>query len=524
MAIPKEPRQLMINIMYLVLTALLALNVSAEIFNAFKMVDKGLVESNKALDAQIEAVQQSVEEGSKKKADFAKYAERMDPLHEITTGLVSYIDDMVNTLIDQSGNNNGTVDEGDYVVKGSKRDLRGKKNKDVTTRMLINNGEGEVLKQKILDAQEAYLALLDTVDQAAFAANEMALKIDDDSWKNSKDKNSWSEYNFKQMPLQACLPIFTKFKNDAKATEAAILNHYNDIVGGKDVVLDKFQVFSSPKKAYVIKGETYETEISLGASASAESNTGVEISVNGRALEVNEEGSAKWTASATDVGLKKYTAQVKVTNPVTGEIQEFDRQFEFEVGERSCNVAAKKMNVFYIGVDNPVSVTAAGIPSAQMQVSATGSGIKMTKAGGPDYNVTVSTPGTSTITVSGGGLQPTPFEFRVKRIPDPVARLGNVKDKNIANGVFKAQRGIVAHLDNFDFEARCNIMGFQLVRIAKRQDPEIALNQGGSFGGDAAGLVNKAKPGDKFFVENVKAKCPGDAAGRSINDLVFNIK
>ena len=524
MAIPKEPRQLMINIMYLVLTALLALNVSAEIFNAFKMVDKGLVESNKVLDSQIAAVAESVKEGSKKKADFAKYSERIGPLGDITKDLVTYIDDMVNFLIDESGNKNGTVDEGDYVVKGSKTDLRGKKNKDVTTRLLINEGEGEKLKQKILDAQAAYLALVDTVDQAEFATNKLALKIDDESWTHSKDKNSWSEFNFKQMPLQACLPIFTKFKNDAKSTEAAILNYYNDIVGGKDVVLDKFQVFSSPKKAYVIKGETYETEISLGASASAESNTGVEISVNGRQLSVNEDGSAKWTAGASDVGLKKYTAAVKVTNPVTGEIQEFQKQFEFEVGERSCNVAAKKMNVFYIGVDNPVSVTAAGIPSAQMQVSAAGSGIKMTKTGGPDYNVVVSTPGESTITVSGGGLAPTPFKFRVKRIPDPVARLGNLKDKNIANGIFKAQRGLVAHLDNFDFEARCNIMGFQLVRIAKRQDPELALNRGGSFNGDAASLVAKAKPGDKFFVENVKAKCPGDAAGRAINDLVFNIK
>ena len=82
----------------------------------------------------------------------------------------------------------------------------------------------------------------------------------------------------------------------------------------------------------------------------------------------------------------------------------------------------------------------------------------------------------------------------------------------------------MAHLDNFDFEARCNIMGFQLVRIAKRQDPEIALNRGGGFNGDAAALVNKAKPGDRYFMENVKAKCPGDVAGRNINDLVFTIK
>ena len=523
MAIPKQPRQLMINIMYLVLTALLALNVSAEIFNAFKMVDKGLKESNAALDQQITAVRESVKEGAKKKADYAKYSERVAPLGEVTKGLTSYIDDLVNQLIDESGNMNGTVDEGDYVVKGSKRDLKGKKNKDVTTRRLINDGIGEELKQKILDAQKAYLALVDTADQASMAS-KIALKIDDESWKASKDKNSWAEFNFKQMPLQACLPIFTKFKNDAKSTEASVLNYYNDIVGGKDVVLDKFQVFSSPKKAYVIKGETYETEISLGASASAESNTGVAISVGGRSLNVSEEGSAKWSAAATSVGVKQYTAKVSVTNPVTGEVQEFSKTFEYEVGERSCNVAADKMNVFYIGVDNPVSVSAAGVSSNDLKVSATGGGINMARAAGGKYNVTVKKPGAATITVSGGGLTPTNFEFRVKRIPDPVAKLSKERGGSIASGVFKAQAGVIAALDNFDFDAKCNIMGFQLVRIAKRQDPEIAINRGGRFGGDAASLMTKAKPGDKYFFENVKAKCPGDAAGRSINDMIFNIK
>ena len=94
----------------------------------------------------------------------------------------------------------------------------------------------------------------------------------------------------------------------------------------------------------------------------------------------------------------------------------------------------------------------------------------------------------------------------------------------MGNGTFKAQRGVIAALDNFDFDARCNIMGFNLVRVAKRQDPEMAVNRGGTYGGEAKALVNKAKPGDKYFFENVKAKCPGDPAGRKINDMVFNIK
>lgn len=523
MAIPKQPRQLMINIMYLVLTALLALNVSAEIFNAFKMVDKGLKESNAALDQQIQQVQNQVEKTSTKREEFAKYAENLDPLSKVTSDLTNYIDDMVNTLIDEAGNDDGKVNEEDYVVKGSKRDLKGKKNKDVTTRMLINEGKGAELKQKILEAQAAYIELVDSNRREEFMS-ELALKIDDESWKLSKDKNSWAEFNFKQMPLQACLPIFTKFKNDAKATEVAILNQYASIIGGEDVVFDKFQVFSSPTKAYIIKGEKFETKISLGAATGKSSKTDIDIAVNGSNLTVGEDGSATWTTVPSSTGIKTYNAKVVITNPVTGEETIVTEKFEFEVGERSCNVSAEKMNVFYIGVDNPVAVSAAGVSSNDLKVSATGSGINLSKKSAGKYNATVQKPGETNITVSGGGLQPTKFTFRVKRIPDPVAKLSKYKGGPIASGIFKAQQGVIPVLENFDFDAKCNIMGFQLVRIAKRQDAEIALNRGNRFQGDAAGLVSKAKPGDRYFFENVKAKCPGDAAGRPINDMVFTIK
>ena len=89
---------------------------------------------------------------------------------------------------------------------------------------------------------------------------------------------------------------------------------------------------------------------------------------------------------------------------------------------------------------------------------------------------------------------------------------------------FKAQGGVRADLENFDFDARCEISGFRLVRVPKRQDPEFAVNPGGKFKADARRLMDKAKAGDRFFFENVKCKCPGDRASRKTNELVFTIK
>jgi hypothetical protein len=94
----------------------------------------------------------------------------------------------------------------------------------------------------------------------------------------------------------------------------------------------------------------------------------------------------------------------------------------------------------------------------------------------------------------------------------------------MGNGEFKAQQGVGAFLDNFDFDARCEIQGYNLVYVPKRQDPVESVNPGARYNAKSRRLVNQAKPGDIYYFENVKARCPGDRAGRNINSMVFKIK
>jgi hypothetical protein len=194
------------------------------------------------------------------------------------------------------------------------------------------------------------------------------------------------------------------------------------------------------------------------------------------------------------------------------------------VGERSVAISADKMNVFYIGVDNPISVSAAGISSNELKVNINGGGGALTKTGTNTWNIRVATQTNDCdITVSGGGLNASK-KFRVKRIPDPIAKLGNKTGGEMGNGEFKVQPGLIAFLENFDFDARCEIQGFVLVKQSKKEDPVEAVNPGGRFDSRALNLVQQAKPGDIFYFDNVKARCPGDNAGRTINQLVFKIR
>ncbi|MEP6794736.1 MAG: GldM family protein [Saprospiraceae bacterium] len=521
MSIPKEPRQIMINIMYLVLTALLALNVSAEIFNAFKVVDKSMVKSNDALNEANNKMPDAIKAGAKKRESLAKYAERVDPTRQISTEFDGYIQHIIDTMINITGGYMVDPETGQPTDK-----LKGEKEKNVTTRLLVDKGVGEQIKAKILDYRQKYLALFDTTDVVKYG-DDISLSVDDVTWKTKK-KKSWAEMNFNHMPLQAAIPILRKFQNDNRNSEATVLNYLANQVGTTtDVVLDKFAVVSAANKSYVIKGDTYEADIYLSAFAGADSKTGISITVDGRSLPVDAEGIAKYSASASTVGIKKYSANVNVTNPVTGETQSFKKEFEYEVGERSVSVSATKMNVFYMGVPNPVEVSAAGVPSNQVQVNMSGGGGgSISRNGDGTFTVTVTSQTKKDefayINVSAPGLT-AQKAFRTKRIPDPVAKLSSSPGGAMSSGEFKAQRGLFAILENFDFDAKCEIIGYQLVRVPRRQDPQPATNRGGPYGADAKGIVDQAKAGDTYYFEDVKAKCPGDATGRNINQLVFKI-
>jgi len=542
MSIPKEPRQLMINLMYLVLTALLALNVSAEVMNAFFTLDDGNKESIKIINSQLDQTVKGLKSllSDESKAKYKAIEPAVDKVRAEVSTFSTYVDGIRDQLIDAGGNKNGAVDEGDYTDNYGKIVPKGKKNKDVTTHLLVEKGLGEELKGKILEVQkqmiDTYTQLLtengenfglkpaEIENRIQNIANNMPLKIDDETWKTSKDKKSWADFKFRQMPIAAVLPLLSKIESDAKSSEASLVNNMSELAGGRVVEFDAFFPVVQAEKSYVIKGDPFKAKISVGTYSSSLNPSDIGIFVNGSKLPVNDEGIAEYTAGTNQVGQKTLQLRAEVVNPLTGEKSDGDATYTYEVGERSVAISADKMNVFYIGVKNPISVSAAGVSSNKLTVNISGGGGKMTNTGSNSWDIEVTKPTDDCkINVTGGGMNANKV-FRVKRIPDPVARLGNKDDGSMGNGEFKVQQGLIPWLDNFDFDAKCNIQGFVLVKVAKRSDPVEATVAGGTFKGKSKSLIGSAKPGDTYYFQNVKARCPGDVAGRKINSLVFRIK
>ncbi len=525
MSIPKEPRQLMINIMYLVLTAMLALNVSAKIINAFFVIDKGIKNSNSVMDKSADSLMSQLEKNvDQDKTRYGKIESTAKEVQRISKEFNQFVESLREKMVTETG---GYFPENDAHHAGYPK---GYKNKDVTTRFLVNQGNGNKLEAKINSTREQILELVGrlkgtpgTQINTATIATELepaiTLRVSDKDWSKEGGVKDWATYTFKQMPLAAVFPLLTKIQNDMKSSEAATLNYLSKQIGATAFKVDNFIPISSAKKSYVITGEPYEADISVGATSKSVSEN-MSITVDGSALRVVE-GVAKFTRTASATGVQSYNVVASLLNPSTGERQSFTKKFEYEVGRRSVAVSADKMNVFYMGVQNPVSVVAAGVSSNELRVS--GSGISLSGSGGK-YMVTASAPGRATITVSAGSLRQS-FEFRVKPIPDPVAKIGASTGGPMGNGELRANGGVLAVLENFDFEARCEIAGFNMIYVPKRQDPIEIPNPGPRFTGAAANAVAQAKPGDQYQFQNIRAKCPGDGGStRKINSIAITIR
>ena len=505
MSIPKEPRQLMVNLMYLVLTVMLALNVSAEVLNAFLSMDKSIGESSRIVGDSNAQLFGAIEQQAEAYSQFAPMKTKANEVQILVKAFYEYVGSLKTELIETSGG----LDENDEPVS--------KKRKEPTTRLFVNEGRGDELESKIVEIRKRLLDLVEDGNEKALLEKILPLELD--PIPEDSDKKNWAQFTFQQMPVAAVLPILSKFQNDAKIAESAVLSYFYNKVKGEEFVFDDYQAVISADKSYVIKGESLSSEIFLSAFSTTADN--VTIKVNGREIDVRD-GKALFNIRPNEIGSQSFLAEVSMTNPISGEVKTYTKRFNYEVGERSVTAAADKMNVFYLGVDNPFSVSAAGVASKDVTVSS--NDVRMEKIRNGKFNVKPKRTGIAKITVSGGGLEPTTFEYRVKKIPDPVIRLGRKGQTSMKPNEIRAFEGLVALLENFDFEARCNVVGFEVTRLPRKGDAAVVRNQGGKFKSEAKNLIKKAKFGDTYFFDQIRVRCPGDEVTRKINGLSIKIQ
>jgi gliding motility-associated protein GldM len=498
MSLPKEPRQKMINMMYLVLTALLALNVSAEILNAFKIVDTSLQSSNKNITAANDIMYKDLTAKLSDPQVMAN-AKIWQPVamevQKLSKEMYDAIEAYKVSLKNEAGAKNG-----DSTFKVD--DL------DAGVRLFINKGEGKKLYDKLAAYRKALLAL--GPDKEIENNFKQFLSLEQPK-QNEKD---WTYTNFHMVPTVAGLTILTKLQADVKNSENQIVTYCESKLGQVKVKFDTYATIVGQNTEYTMPGGQITIRGGVGAFSKSSQP---KVSIGGVSANLTPDGFAEATIPAGGVG--PHSAMVSVTYTTQdGQTKTEQKEVKWVVGQPgTSSVSADLMNALYIGVPNPITVGSSSgwdkttVSFGDLSASKTGEGKFTVTPGGSPRNINITV--TSDKNTSS-------FPYRVLFLPPATAYIGGKKDGGTISSAFlKAQGGIVATLENTPFNATYYITSYK-VWVNGKNGYQEAQNIGNRWSGAAAALINGAAPGAAVGFENIKAKGPD---GRDINVANPNI-
>ena len=504
MAGGQSPRQKMINLMYLVFIAMLALNMSKEVLSAFGLLNEKIDGANVATAQRNTAFMEGL---ATKAADepeqYAAVKENADKISAASKELDAYLATIKSDML------TGIEDPTDYEVmdKTDYLDQKWFKGGDVSE-------EGQAFVAKI----EAYRTkMMNILPDSAYPEIRKAIasnfKTDPVTDSDGVEK-SWLAYNYEGFPMVASLTKLTQIQADVNTTQGEVLQK---MLAGKQADALSFSNYNTfldvPKSAYY-PGEKFEGAILLGRTDASTQPKRVELTLDGRKLTENqykiEGGRVVLNISSGGAGDHKIGGSLfygeggdEIEVPV-------EAGFATITKPNSAVIAADKMNVVYRGVTNPMTVSIPGIPDNK--VSASGSGLS--KVSGSKYNMKPGSGREVTITASGtlpdGKKISTPATFRIKDIPRPT---GAIRGETGDGGCVRMQRqglersSVSAKLEDFDFDLNLNVTGFSF-KVSGQPTVKVS---GRKLNAQASGALKRAKRGETVQIFDITAKIAGNS-------------
>ncbi len=508
MALPREPRQKMINMMYLVLTALLALNVSSEILNAFKTVNNSLEETNRVVNQSTSDVMTSLQEklkdaGTAEKAKI--WLPKAQQVQKLTADLNTYIQGLKDKILTEAG--------ADYSKRTTSDSAYKDDNLDIATRLMVEHGEGKNLLAKLTQYKKDILA----VDPEIAKSFDKSLPVHLEKPKTkNKGNNTWEAAYFRMVPTVAALTILSKFQNDVKTSENKVITFCHEQVGKVSFRFNQYEAIVGQNSNVLLAGQELEIHAGLAAMNSDQKPT---VTVNGANVPLDAQGLAVWKQRVNSSG----RVLVKVTyRDQDGNLKDKTVPVEYTVGQSSAAVQLDNMNVLFIGVDNPVTISGSGSVD-QIKASISGGG-GVLSGGGAKRSVRVSQETDECyITVTTPDGKTTRVQFRVRSIPDPTPMIGTNKSGNIPASYFKSQAGVRAMVENFYYKTQFNVTSFRITGDGNGFDDILEANNTGAEWNEARNIVNRARPGSFITIEDIYAVGP-DGRRRKLTPLIYNLK
>lgn len=548
------PRQKMIGMMYLVLTALLALNVSKSILDSFVIVNEGLERANTNYEKKNEKLYNDFKAALDKDANKTKpYYDRAQQTKKLSADLVNYIDQIKKHVIKETDKKEKAV-----VDTIQLKYVDSKDNYDVPTEVLIGSEpatpkDGELtaldLKKRVFKYRDDLIKLFD--DSKLFLPadkKDMESKLKaglelPDGVENGV-KAGWEIINFYHLPLAAVIVNLSALEMQIRNAEVDVVTKLLSSVSAGDFKFDKLGAKVIAPSSVVMQGDEYKADVLLIASNSSsnprillcavdtsknDGETDPRINKNDPGKEIPVSGGiGKYKVGTSATGEQKWSGVIEVEKPGGG-FNYYPFSSSYIVTPPALVVSPTKMNVLYIGVDNPVDISVPGYApdlvtpnisggSIKPDPSKKGSYIVNCPAGSKEANITVSVKqGTSNKAIQGG------FKFRVKSLPDPIAKVAGQKSGGtVSKALLLSAGGVASVMENFDFDLKTTVSSYS-----------VALNVGGEFKSEAAtgaaftggvtNLLQKVKNNGRVIFEDIKVRMP-DGTVRTLPPVTLKIK
>ncbi len=494
-----SPRQKMINMMYLVLTAMLALNVSKDILKALTKLEDSLSQTISTVENKNADVYETFVDAAKENPDKAlKWKNKAFEVKEVSADVFSYIDAMKDSLVSVSG---GYDEE-----TGAPKALDAKS--QPAAYLITEQGPQKAteLKEKLNSFRSEIIKIADN-DPSIKASLEGAFNTDDE--KVGDKQVSWEYATFGEYPLGAIIPFLTDIQARVRNAESEVLSHLGKQIGKGEVSFNTVQAMVMSKSNYVTQGGTYEAEVFLAAYDDTQEPT-IIIEGNQLSSENIVDGKGKISFPANGVGEQTWGGKIIIKQIGKGDVEYDIPPTTYTVAPPSVVISPTKMNVLYRGVPNPIEIGVPGVDPAKIRVSGPGvSGsngqytANVTGLKGKEINISVSveeTKADGTTTMRNVGSK----EFRIKGLPPAVGTIYKRSEGLFSKNAI-SNATIEAAFEDFPFDLDLVVSSYE---IAIPGSPPERVKNSNKIPSSVKSKIQKLKPGSTVSIRNIKARGP----------------
>ena len=497
---PVSPRQKMINLMYVVLMAMLALNVSNEVLNGFAIVQESLTRTTENATQENQVIYDDFEQQMAANPQKVKeWYDKAMQVKEMSQRLYSLASELKMAIAREADGEGANPDS-----------LQNKEDLEAANQVMLapGRGRGEELKKAIDAYREGILEMVTDSVKKQHIASDLTTEVPS----GILGKN-WQEYMFEAMPAVASVTMLTKLQNDVRNAEKEVLHTLVQNIDVKDIRVNALDAFVIPNSQTIVQGDRFSARIVMAA---IDTTQVPEIYIGDRKVELPDNVYETVCSRTGDFTLAGYIQTINGNgDPIRRDFSQ-----KYTVVEPSATVSADLTRMLYAGYSNPISVSVPGVPLNKISASMTNGTLTPNGAGkyiahptkiGQDAVITVTSTNTGRPQTMGT------FTFRVRKLPDPTPYIditdegGNpsrFKGGNMPKGSLMAVEHIGAAIDDGILDIGFRVISFETVFFDNMGNAKPLASDGANFSAAQKDQFRRLSRGRRFYISRVTAVGP----------------